>query len=705
MSSPIFFVVKRVAEILGVLIERSALQSLDDTVGNQVQLETLGRQLGITFISASLDPDEAQLLLDEQFPVLILEGDNTWWVFSHKSARGIHASKIENDIVAEQTLSGDRFAKLLQGQAVTESYVAKKELNCATLSADTNSRRVIHSPQTSVTGPHHAHHAPSPKPLKRFWSLLRLDWRDIWTLAVFAVVTGVLSLATPLAVEALVNVVSWGTYTQPLLILALILFTCLALAGFLGILQVVIVELIQRRQFVRIVGDFAHRFPRANRQDLEAEHPRELANRFFEIMTLQKSTAVLLLDGLTIVLTTAMGMLLLGFYHPFLLGFDLVLLFTMISVTWLLGRGGVRTAIEESVIKYEIAHWLQDVLASPSAFKLHGGATLAIERANRLTTEYLTARQRQFRVLLRQVAFSIGLQVIASTILLGLGGWLVINQQLTIGQLVASELVVTVVVGAFAKAGKSLEKFYDAMAAIDKIGHLLDMRVDPHFNAGSAASTPMAVRWESLEFHVPGAESHYKIGSASINPNSRVAICGADRTASTLLMRALVGLTTPQRGLIEIAGLEPIVAAHSPAGSIVGYAGQPEIFRGTINENISLGRQTITSASLREALVQCELWDAVLRFPLGSDTMLQTNGYPLSHSHRLRISLARAIAGKPKLLLIDGILDELEPTICERIWDALAKADSPWTLLIVTDRPELIAGCDQRIDLSNGLLR
>ena len=154
-------------------------------------------------------------------------------------------------------------------------------------------------------------------------------------------------------------------------------------------------------------------------------------------------------------------MVLLAVYHPFLLGFNIVLLIAMLSIIWLLGRGGVRTSIDESIAKYKLAHWLQDVISYPGAFKINGGEDLAVEKANSLAAEYLEARESQFRVVIRQVTFAIGLQVFASTALLGLGGWLVIGGQLTLGQLVASELVVTVVVGAFAKAGKSLEKFYD----------------------------------------------------------------------------------------------------------------------------------------------------------------------------------------------------------------------------------------------------
>ena len=93
---------------------------------------------------------------------------------------------------------------------------------------------------------------------------------------------------------------------------------------------------------------------------------------------------------MSIVLTTMIGLILLAFYHPFLLGFDIVMVIAMISIIWVLGRGGIQTAIEESITKYRVAHWLQDVLSLPSVFKTGGGEALAIARSNQLTASTST---------------------------------------------------------------------------------------------------------------------------------------------------------------------------------------------------------------------------------------------------------------------------------------------------------------------------
>ncbi|MEL7337630.1 MAG: ABC transporter ATP-binding protein, partial [Planctomycetota bacterium] len=421
------------------------------------------------------------------------------------------------------------------------------------------------------------------------------------------------------SIESLINVVSWGYYLQPLIVLGAILFICLSLAAVMRLLQIVVVEMIQRRQFVRFVGDLSHRFARVRQGALANEFPRELANRLFDIMTIQKATATLLIDGIGLILTTTLGLLLLAFYHPYLLGFDIVLFIAMVAVTRVLGWGGVRTAIDESIAKYRVVHWLQDVIASPSAFRIGGGEFLAVQRANELTMDYLQARSRQFRVLLRQIMFALTLQIFASTAVLALGGYLVMIQQLTLGQLVASEFVVTVVVGAFAKAGKSLEKFYDMMAGIDKVGHLVDLPTVHHGQSNEISGGPLPVRWDELLFE--HSEHRCTVPATHVQPGQIVAVISDHVDDRADLAAALVGLQSPKRGLITIEGNSPENCVIDGGGQWIGYVSQPQIFHGTVRENISLGRGGVGQNRISQTMAMLGLDSVVLRLPDGIDTM------------------------------------------------------------------------------------
>lgn len=683
-------VLRRVAVCLNVPFDRSDLNISDaykrDPAGGRASTIVNGAaQVGILLKEAKLAADEFSDLLLERLPVVAVVGDGSYWVLEKLVGNRIEATCI-NDSVTTSTLDKQQLTQLSRESRL---FVGKKELECDVLSSANPTGEASHR---------HTGYAHTLKPMRRFLRLLRLDQRDVLTICLFALVSGVLGLATPLAIESLVNVVSWGTYLQPLLVLALMLLACLGLAGILDILQTYIVELLQRRLFVRIVGDLSHRFPRANRNSLDDEFPRELANRVFDIMTIQKASSVLLLDGISIVLTTFLGLLLLAFYHPFLLGFDLVLVLCMVSIIWLLGRGGIRTAIEESVVKYKIASWLQDVVATPAPFKVNGGEQLAVERANRLTSEYLNARQRQFRVVIRQFSFAVAIQVFASTTLLGLGGWLVIRQQLTLGQLVASELVVTIVVGAFAKAGKSFEKYYDFMAGIDKVGYLLDVPIDQRYERVELPAGPVEVRWENLSFPIEATGQEFHVPSHRLSAGARAALVG-DQAKGSLILKCLAGLVEPAHGIAEIFGHEARRVALSSQGSILGYAGELQVFSGTLQENVDLGRSQVSQNRVREVLVQVGLWDAVLGMPNGLKTPLLSDGAPLSACQVALLTIAQAIAGRPKLLLLDLVLDHLSSQQLTQVWPALSTPDAPWTLLVVTNRASVAEMCTTRIDL------
>ncbi len=670
----------------------SELPAANKIGGDEFRLMQAAQQVGIRLAPARLSLTDAMHLVKEGFPVVIEESaaaGSAWWVVEQKGRRA-EAYKVDADVELLSGTSAD-IAAFWSRTSLRRCYVAQPALNCQTLTAVSNS-------EGDGVGPHHSHFSTAHRsPFSRFRSLLKLELRDITTLVLFGVVSGFMGLATPLAVESLVNTVAWGTYLQPLLVLSLMLLCFLGFAGFLRALQAVIAEILQQRIFVRIVGDLGYRFARAKRVTLDGEDAREFSNRFFDIMTIQKATASLLLDGMTIVLQTVIGLILLAFYHPYLLGFDVVLVFSMTVITWLLGKGAVKSAISESIVKYRIGHWLQDVLANPTAFHIHGGSDYAADRANRLTVEYLLARRTHFRVLIRQFAFAIFLQAIASTALLGVGGWLVINGELTLGQLVASELVVTAIVSAFAKIGKSLESFYDLMAAVDKVGHLLDLPTDAAPQYSQVGQGPAKVRWQNLSLASDVPQN--SVSSVTIEPGSRVAITGCSASGKSWLFEVLAGLRQPLQGFAEVAGLDVREADLISNGSLVSLARGPEIFHGSLLENVRLGRGWISEADVRAAMDWVGLWGESLMFSDGIDTVLQSGGYPLSDAQRARLMLARAIVAKPSVLLIDATLELFSPSERLTLWNRLKGTANPWTLLISTYDERILADCTQVIQL------
>jgi ABC-type bacteriocin/lantibiotic exporter with double-glycine peptidase domain len=542
----------------------------------------------------------------------------------------------------------------------------------------------------------HGSQITKPKPLQRLVSFLRPEAGDIGILAVFALVVGVLSLGTPIAVEAIVNAVAFERYMQPLVVLTIILSTLLGFAALLKGIQVYVAEMIQRRIFVRVVADLATRLPRVRRDGFAGHHAPELLNRFFEVVTVQKAAALLVLDGMTIVISTTVGMAVLAFYHPYLLGFDLVLLAATAFMVLILGRGAVRTAIHESYQKYTIAAWLEQLVLAPVAFKLPGASQLALATADDLTLSYVVAREQHFAVLMRQIAFTLGLQAVAAAALLGLGGFLVMHGQLTLGQLVASELIVGVIVGSSAKLGKHLESFYDLLASIDKLGALFDLPLERESGSPVAeADCGARVVLHEVALSDAGGRESFSPLTLQIEPGEVVAIGGPAGCGKSALLESLYALREPRTGYIDYDGMDLRSLSVDGLRSQVALVHRTEVVEGTIADNVLLARPSLTPAAIRTALEAVELWDEVMRLPKGLETPLTPSGEPLSDTQLVRLMLARAIAGRPRLLLIDSLLDQLPDSQLRRMLDAVAGGDSERTVILVTGRDALRAQCDR----------
>lgn len=549
----------------------------------------------------------------------------------------------------------------------------------------------------------HGHHHDSPSPVRRLIGLMRPEARDLRAVMVFAVAVGLLSLATPLAIEAVVTTVAMNLLVQQLFVLSLVLLVCLAMAAALRGLQTYVAEVIQERVFVRVAADLAYRLPRVRADAFDREHGPELVNRFFDVLTVQKVGALLLLDGVAIVIQAAIGLLVLALYHPYLLGFDLVVLGAISYAVFQLGRGAVDTSIRESRAKYAVAGHLEELARHPLAYKPRGGTELAMDRTEAFSRTYLAARREHFKILFRQIVFALGFQALATTALLGLGGWLVIQGQLTLGQLVAAELIVVTVIGSFAKLGKHLEGWYDLMAAVDKLGHLVDLPLErADGEEHREADRPASLRLRGVGFAYDG-HGHALHGlELEVKPGERVAVVGPSGSGKSTLVDLLYGLRTPSAGRIELDGANlRDLRLEALRGHVAAVKG-PDVIAGTILENVRMGRGSISLGQVREALDAVALLEDLSGLPDGLHTGLTSGGAPLSLGQARRLTLARAIAGRPRLLILDETLDGLDPVTRQRAVASLFDRSAPWTLLVVTNDQQIAGQCGRTLRLGDG---
>lgn len=548
-----------------------------------------------------------------------------------------------------------------------------------------------------------SHHGPPP--LTRLRQLCSVERRDIWIILGYGIGIGLMSLATPIAVQALVGTIAFGALYQPLVVLTLILLASVSFSNLLVGIQFYVVELLQRRLFVRFFGEAARTLQRASAATRDDEDVTEMVNRFFEVMTLQKTGAVLLLEGAGYLLQTVIGMVLLAFYHPLLLAFDVLLAACLAFILFGLGRGGVSSAIAQSKAKYAAVAWLEDIARNPTLFKSEGGPDYLAGRTDRLAEDYLAASARHFRILMRQSIGALGLHAGASTLLLGMGGWMVIDRQLTLGQLIAAELVVSAMIYGFTRLGKTLENFYELLAGIDKLGHLLELPGEaPGVVEAADTGRPAGVSLRGVSFRYPEGGPLLEGIDLELRPGERIALTGPAGSGKGTLLDLLFGLRQPIAGSILVDGRDLRNLNLDALRRQVALVHHPEVIPATILDNLSLGRRDISLDQAFEALRAVGLLEDVLALPQGIDTPLNHHGKPLLAEQLLRLALARACVGRPRLLLLHRALDRLEPHHAAAVIDQLLDPQAPWTLLLSTRDPALMARCTRCYRLEAGRL-
>ncbi len=537
---------------------------------------------------------------------------------------------------------------------------------------------------------------PHLTPTQHLQRLIKLEYSDLLVVVIYSVLTGLLSLVVPIAIQALVNNVAFGTLLQPIVILTCLVLGALSFLALLRTLRLNLVEIIQRRIFVRVASDLSERLLQVKLPFFQGHHGPELVNRFFDVITVQKGISVLLIDGLGILLQVFTGMLLLAFYHPLLLAFDIVLLLAILMILFLLGWGGEATAIKESKLKYAVAAWLEELSGHLTLFRSRSGRHYAQKRTDTLLRGYLKARRSHFRVVQRQHVGTYLLQALASSALLGLGGWLVIERQLSIGQLVAAELVVANLLDGFSKFGKQLETYYDLLAAFDKLGHLFDIPVEKRVpGLLMPREVGMAVQIENLQLSTPGGRVLLDQISLQLQPGEKIGILGANSWSAHVLGDLLYASRYPDQGYIEMDRRNLREISPLDLRSQVSLVRGLDILSGSLEENLRLGQIQLQSEDLRSVLEAVGLWSRVEAFPEGLNTPLSLSGFPLSPEESFRLMVARALLLKPRLLILDGTLDRIDWREKGPLARFLFGQHPEMSLLVLTNKSDFLDYCDR----------
>ncbi len=545
-------------------------------------------------------------------------------------------------------------------------------------------------------------------PFKRLLKLLNADKRDISQIYIYSFFIGLLNLILPLGIQAIVNFIQAGEYSTSWIILVFIVVLSILLAGVMQIFQLRITENLQQKIFIRSSFEFAYRIPRFDLSAIRNYYAPELVNRFFDTMTIQKGLPKLLIDFSTAALQLFFGLILLSIYHPFFIIFSIFLLLSLVIMLYITSKKGLSTSIEESKYKYKVAYWLEELARTMNTFKLAGKSSIPLDKTNQLVESYLKERENHFKVIYSQFLQLIGFKTIIALFLLLIGGFLVINQQINIGQFIAAELIILLVINSVEKIILNLENLYDVLTAIDKIGQVTDIPLE---NEGGKLvcendSNQLQIEIKNLSFQFPSQNvAVFENFNLSIAPGQHTAILGDDGAGKTTLLHLIGNLFPVTEGSISFNKIPSVDLNLEYLRTVIGdYVSEQQLFMGTIEENISMKNPSVTMQDLIWACEKVHLLDYIQSSKNGFSTLINPNGRRFSRSITQKIILARCIIGKPKLLLMDDQQRFTSSSMKDvnYLSELLFDTNSTWTLIAATKNEQWLSHFKQIVKLEQG---
>jgi ABC-type bacteriocin/lantibiotic exporter with double-glycine peptidase domain len=540
---------------------------------------------------------------------------------------------------------------------------------------------------------------------KRLLNLLQLDKKDIAQVFFYAIFAGLVSLSLPLGIQAIVNLIQSGRMSVSWIVLVFVVISGVALVGILSLMQLRITENLQQKIFIRSSFEFGFRLPKIKIEALYNQYPPELANRFFDTLTIQKGATKLLIDFSTALLQITFGIILLSLYHPFFIFFGILLLLLLYIIFKFSYDSGLSTSMKESKYKYRVVGWLQEMARNNFSFKKASNFDFALSKNNRLVSEYLSYRESHFNIIKRQFSQLIIFKVIITAGLLLIGGYLVLNQKMNIGQFVAAEIIILLVINSVEKIVVGLETLYDVLTAVEKIGQITDLAIeDTNATTNDYCYTNIQLAAENLSYKFPDSPDYVleKI-NLTINQPDKIYLEGNNGSGRTTLIRILCGLLPPTSGSLYINDdTYKKIDLEMYRTQISTIISGETTFEGTVLENITFNNPLISQEDLKWAIDGVKLGDFIKSLPKGLNTKIFPEGKQLSSSVVQKILLARSIINRPKILFYEDALDKMDDEVAKEVIDFLTSEANKWTLIVSSKNNYWKSKCTRTITMNEG---
>jgi ATP-binding cassette, subfamily B, bacterial len=547
----------------------------------------------------------------------------------------------------------------------------------------------------------------TPSPVARIFNLVKLERKEISAIYFYAIMNGLILLAIPVGIQALIGFAQTTTASASIVVLIVLIVASVFVAGVLQIKQMQLSEKIQQKIFVRYSFEIAQKIPALDLTAVDNYYLPELINRFFDIVNLQKSLAKLLLAFPLAIIQIIFGLLLLAFYHPVFIAFGLLLIIVLYAILYFSGTKGLTTSLQESAYKYKVAGWLEEMARIIRSVKFSKSTDFHLQKTDENVTNYLNARTSHFKILELQFKTLIGFKTLVTTAMLVVGTYLLLNQQLNVGQFIAAEIVILTIIGSVEKLISNLDSVYDVLTSVEKIEKITDKEIE---TSGSFLLTSdanaVSVALLQTSFKYPGSNTNTLTNvSFAVSAGKKVCIQGDEGSGKSTLLRLLAGSYNNFEGAVLINDIPinnyNLQSLRSKTGVVIS---QQDIFEGTLMDNICMGLQDV---DMQEILSLCNttgLTNFISTLKNGFDTPLFATGRKLPAHAIKKILLVRALINKPKLLLLEEPWIGLEEQYQQQIKQLLLTGIDA-TVLVITKDDAFAGACDKIVVLKENNYR
>ncbi len=544
-------------------------------------------------------------------------------------------------------------------------------------------------------------------PLERFWMLIKPDSKDIINIYIFAVFNGIINLSLPLGIQTIINLIQVGQVSTSWIVLIIFVLMGITFSGVMQIYQLRITENLQQKIFTRAAFDFAYRIPHIKMEELYKHYIPELMNRFFDTITLQKGLSKLLLDTSLSTLQLLFSLILLSLYHPFFIILSLASIMLVYIILKFTAAKGLKTSIQESRYKYRVAYWLEEGARTATTFKLAGTTNFGLNRLNDYVNNYLNEREKHFKILVSQYSLLVIFKVLVAAGLLFLGGILVMEQIINIGQFVAAEIIIIMVLASVEKLILSLETIYDVLTSLDKLGDVVDLELEN--DRGTKISEAniqngLAISLKNVSFTYPNSQKQViKNINLDIESGERVLITGDKEAGKGTLLKLIAGLYSINEGSISCNDIGLNNLSLSDYRTLIGSClSHEKLFHGSIVDNITIQRERVNETNVQWAIKNLFLDEFINELPAGLNTVINPEVKNISKSALKKILIARSIVNQPKLLLLEEPFVGIESNEKRKIIEFLTNKNNLWTLIISCSDPEIYNYVNKNVVLNNG---